>query len=85
VDSTNVSYEYFLSVPYARYVILTSWLLSETIVRLHIFSQKTLLLHIYMWMTLLFVLLRYEVRHKAANMLCTKVISRTNIVELISN
>jgi hypothetical protein len=40
VDCTNVSYEYFLSVPYARYVILTSWLLSETIVRLHIFFSE---------------------------------------------
>jgi len=29
-----------------------------------------------MWMTFFFVLLQYDVRHKAANMLCTKVISR---------
>jgi len=29
-----------------------------------------------MWMTFFFVLLLYEVSHKAANMLCTKVISQ---------
>ena len=29
-----------------------------------------------MWMTFFFVLFQYGVRHKAANMLCTKVISR---------